>query len=167
MFKLVPMEDLDRVVEIREALRPVMQAANSVQWTGVYPGKEDFKKDIENGWLIGYYEDGKLLGYLAMVDEKEQPFTEGMWNDKDYVVLHRVATDPKMLGKGISTKLLKYAMDLSMDKGYEACWIDTHDFNGPMKRSIEKAGFKYDGIFYKNGTDKLAERFRYLYTTKK
>lgn len=167
MFKIIPLEDLDRVVEIREALRPVMKTSAPVQWTGEYPGRSDFETDIKNNWLIGYYEDGKLLGYLAMVNQKEEPFTEGMWNDKDYVVLHRVATDPKELGKSIATKLLKYAMKLSMEQGYEACWIDTHDYNIPMKKAIEKAGFKFDGIFYKNGTDKLAERFRYLYTDKK
>ncbi len=163
-FRLVRISEIDEVVRIRETQR---QRMTWPQWDGTYPSHDDFEKDILREHLHGYYIDGKLIGYAAIVPHKEKPFDMQMWNNKNYLTLHRVCVDPSYKNMGIGRKLAEYAASMVETLEWEACWSDTHAKNIGMHMSLLKAGYIKRDSFHWDSDDLNSKRTAYVYINRK
>ena len=71
----------------------------------------------------------------------------GQWlTDRPYAVIHRIAVDDKLKGRGIAGWILEQAEYLCRQRGVESLKIDTHQDNTSMRRLLEKQNYHYCGV---------------------
>lgn len=147
--------ELDQVMAIYEYARGFMaEHGNPTQWGTTEPPRELVEQDIENGKSYVCVENGKIAAvfyYAKEADETYANIYEGSWpNDKEYGVVHRIA----------SAGIVKGAGSFCLNWAYEQCKnlrIDTHRNNVVMQNLLKKNGFAYCGIIYiKDGTERFA-----------
>ena len=147
--------DLNTVMEIYRLAREFMIAAgNPTQWWEGYPPRELIVNDIKEGNSYVVEENGEILAvfyYKTGIDPTYINIENGDWlNDAPYGVIHRIAVRSK--GRGVASFVF--------DTVYGWCKnirIDTHENNEPMKRALEKNGFKCCGVIrIANGDARIA-----------
>lgn len=142
LIKLVTINELDRMDEIKKSAVSFMQSLKIDQWDENYPTRMHFHDDIMNKVLYGYYDDGILLGAVVLMDENDPPYEElSNWTDDVSFVIHRLIVDPNAQGRGIGKKLVNYAHELAREKGYKSMKVDTHLENYVMRNLLEKNGY--------------------------
>ena len=149
------MAELDAVMRIyREAREFMVSTGNPTQWWEGYPPEELVREDIERGESYVVEEDGALLAvflYREGIDPTYVQIEDGAWlDDAPYAVIHRMAVAAR--GRGVA----RFVFDTCLS------WcgnlrIDTHEDNTPMRRALEKSGFRYCGIIHIfNGDARIA-----------
>jgi len=149
------MSELDDVMEIYAYARRFMaEHGNPNQWGSTKPPREQIIKDIENGKSYVCVE-GETLAAVFFFDIAPDPtytiIYDGEWpNDKEYGVVHRIASAGKIKGAG----------SFCIEWAFEQCGnlrIDTHEDNKVMQNMLKKHGFKYCGIIHLvDGAERLA-----------
>jgi len=147
--------DLVRIGEIYEnAKRFMRENGNANQWNGGTPNIDTAREDMESG--VGYVveEDGRILATFMFAlgdDPTYARIYDGEWlSDVPYGVIHRIAVEHQ--GCGMIDFCINYCNSICNNLR-----IDTHRDNAPMRRALEKRGFKYCGIIHlANGDERLA-----------
>lgn len=149
MIRKATINDIDQVLQIYKEAQEFIKSYNSPQWQDGYPNEESFHQDVKDGTIYVNEIDKTIVGVATFLDyEPTYEVIDGKWlNDEDYVVIHRIATTTKELGKGHAKAFIDY---LENDKTVKNIKIDTHELNEPMKRFLIKNGFVYCGIIYLN-----------------
>ena len=150
MFEIVKakMADLDRILEIYERARQFMREnGNPNQWRNVHPPKESIIENIEEQKLYVLKEDGIIHG-VFFFDNGPDPtydYIEGEWlNDKEYCVIHRIASSGKT--GGVLRRCVEYCLQFT-----DNIKIDTHADNKIMQKALEKLCFIHCGTIYVPG----------------
>ena len=150
-------EHLSEITKIYASARAFMRkTGNTEQWQGGYPTEDIILNDINAQKLYLCVENGKTLAVFYFACEDDPTYAkiyDGEWlNAEKYGVVHRIAISDEARGKGVAAFCFDFA--LSQIGNIK---IDTHRTNIPMRRALEKYGFKYCGIIYlKNGDERLA-----------
>ena len=132
------------------------------QWQDGYPNEEAFEQDIANDVSYVYTEDGKIIGTLALIFDKEPTYEtiyDGAWKTEQipYATIHRIAVADKKKGKGVAGQMLLEAERICRARKVHSIRIDTHEDNHSMQEWIIKSGFDYCGwIFLASGAKRLA-----------
>lgn len=153
--------DLVEIMEIINAAKERMKAAEIDQWQGGYPNEEVILGDIEGGNSYLFYEEDEPAAVFALFFGEDPIYNvieEGEWlTDSPYSFIHRIAVANDKVGEGIMGRAIKRAGILSLEKGYGSIRIDTHPENRSMQRALTKSGFSYCGFIYlENGDLRLA-----------
>ncbi|MFA7745675.1 GNAT family N-acetyltransferase [Salinicoccus roseus] len=140
-------EDLERVVEIKEKVLPLMIGAGNTQWSEEYPDMDRFRKDVEAGSLYVYEEDGILDGFVVVDNDHPEPYDEIEWEVAcaESRAMHRMAVDPSRQGRGIARKMMKEVEDRLEAEGTRAIHTDTSLENERMQKQFEKNGYIFRG----------------------
>ncbi|MBR1954969.1 MAG: ribosomal protein S18-alanine N-acetyltransferase [Clostridia bacterium] len=88
----------------------------------------------EYSYLIGYYQDDKLVGYTcvrAMYEEAQ---------------VCNVAVLPEYRRQGIAKQLIEAMLRLSAEKGCQVCELEVNTENTPAVELYKKCGFEVAGI---------------------
>ena len=88
----------------------------------------------EYSYLIGYYQDDKLVGYTcvrAMYEEAQ---------------VCNVAVLPEYRRQGIAKQLIEEMLRLSAEKGCQVCEVEVNTENTPAVELYKKCGFEVAGI---------------------
>ena len=88
----------------------------------------------EFSYLIGYYQDDKLVGYTcvrAMYEEAQ---------------VCNVAVLPEYRRQGIAKQLIEEMLRLSAEKGCQICELEVNTENTPAVELYKKCGFEVAGI---------------------
>ena len=88
----------------------------------------------EYSYLIGYYQDDKLVGYTcvrAMYEEAQ---------------VCNVAVLPEYRRQGIAKQLIEEMLRLSAEKGCQDCELEVNTENTPAVELYKKCGFEVAGI---------------------
>ena len=88
----------------------------------------------EYSYLIGYYQDDKLVGYTcvrAMYEEAQ---------------VCNVAVLPEYRRQGIAKQLIEEMLRLSTEKGCQVCELEVNTENTPAVELYKKCGFEVAGI---------------------
>lgn len=145
-------KDLDRIMEIISLTRLYFKNEGIPQWQGPYPERERIEEDMRRGESYVCERDGVVVGVSAIIPGIEPDYMsiyEGEWrNSREYVCMHRVAVHPDAKGSGVAAMLVDKACEIARDNGVLDLKCDTHEINRPMRRMLEKNGFKYCGIIY-------------------
>ena len=150
-------KDLNIILKILEHARNYMKENNNPnQWGDNHPAVEIIEEDIKNS--IGYVcldEENNIVGYFCFyvgIEEDYNEIYEGNWlNDKEYAVIHRIATISNK--KGVGGFCMRYCFDK-----YKNIKIDTSKDNIPMQKLLEREGYTKCGIIYikRNGGERIA-----------
>lgn len=161
MIRLAKHEDMDKILLIKDEAVKLLADNDIDQWQDGYPNEEVFLNDIRNSDLY-LYDDGDILGFMALVKEKDPNFDtlEGGWISDSYLTIHRIAVGEKARNKGVANKLFEFAKNTAKENSVEAIRIDTHKKNTMMQNLIKKNNFSYRGWINKGKpTERLAYEF--------
>ena len=151
--------DLPRIEALIAQAKLFLKKQGVDQWQDGYPDAGDLARDVNSG--IGYVckEDGRILAYTA-IDFRGEPAyrsLQGHWlNEAAYVVIHRMAVDNTVKGKGLAQKVFRMVETMALKKGVENVRVDTDEANHSMRHIIEKAGYTYCGHITFANSDKIA-----------
>lgn len=148
--------DVTAAAEIYENARKFMkESGNPTQWSGDYPNATDVLTGIESETSYVCEDNGEVVATFYYKKDADDPTYHKVYNgewesNEPYSVIHRIAV--KYHGRGI--------IDFCFNECFKAqqnIKIDTHRDNIPMKRVLERNGFKYCGIIHlANGEERLA-----------
>ncbi len=145
-IRLATLADIDAANEIYASARDFMRkAGNPYQWGTSYPGREDIVDGINDGTSYVCESDGETVATFYFKIGPDPTYNEifdGEWqNDEPYAAIHRIAV--KYHGRGI------------VDFCFAECFrrfpnlkIDTHEYNIPMQKCLERCGFVHCGTIY-------------------
>lgn len=149
--------DLDAVMDIYEKARITMGVLGIDQWQNGYPAREDVEGDILHGEGYVLVFENKIVGAFMLTKTPEEAYEkiDGAWlNDEPYAAVHRIAVSPEhratfsgpIRSVSASTFIMDYAKKFAADNGLAGgIRIDTHKDNVPMRRMLEKNGFRHCG----------------------
>lgn len=147
--------ELDAVLNIYENARKFMaDHGNPTQWGNTEPTEKQVIEDIESGNSYVCVENEEIIATFYFFNGPDKIYDkiyEGQWlNEKEYGVVHRIATTGKVRGTG------SYCINWAVNKCGNLK-IDTHEDNIVMQNMLKKNGFLYCGIIYiEDGSKRLA-----------
>ena len=153
--------------DIKDIMKIIKQAQvyfkeNGIdQWQNNYPNEEVILRDIQNECSYVLLKDNNIIGTTVISFKKDTNYDkifEGHWlSNGDYAVIHRIAIDNNYKGLGISHKIIEYAKELTLERGFKSIKVDTHEDNISMKSLLKSNEFKYCGIIYlEDGSKRVA-----------
>lgn len=154
-------EDIQKIMSIIKKAQKWLKEQGIDQWQNNYPNPEIIEKDIENEESYVLVDDKEIVGTTVLSFAGEDTYDiiyKGEWViDKDYAVIHRIAVDMSLRGKGLASIMLEQMEDVCRCKGVKSIKVDTHQQNKSMQRFLLKNGFVHRGIIYlKDGNERLA-----------
>lgn len=155
-IRLADNKDIIRVVEITNACANHMINQNIFQWDENYPNQDAFKEDVQRDYLYVIEKKNHILGCLCISDKIDDVYKNVKWltlNDKN-IYLHRLAIHPDHQGKGLALKLMSYAEEFTIKKGYKSIRLDTFSGNPKNNKFYTLQGYtKLEKIFYRDQSD--------------
>ena len=149
-------EDIDAVMDVYDAARAFMRrSGNLTQWVGGYPSRGTVADDIRRGnGYVGEGADGSVVMAFAFIPGDDPTYAvieDGRWlNDMPYGTIHRLGSDGSCRG------VLKACVDFCRAR-VRNLRVDTHADNAPMRRGLDRLGFRRCGIIYcDDGTPRIA-----------
>ncbi|MDO5718648.1 MAG: GNAT family N-acetyltransferase [Tissierellia bacterium] len=175
MIKLAEKGNLDRIVKIIEDGKEALRDMGINQWQDGYPDRDVLAADIDNQELYIYLEDGEIISVMTLLTDYDNAYDTlvgGEWKGKTYIAVHRLSVAREHKGKGISKKMISYAIEKASEMGLDSIRIDTHMENTVVKNISDSFGFEYKGVieFDEGGKgiayEKMLERKFGVYTKK-
>lgn len=144
-------QDVPAVMEIIRLAKEDIRASGSDQWQNGKPNAQMIHADVDAG--KGYVlvnGQGQILGtaFISCEDEPTYHILHGgAWRSQEpYTVVHRIAVDRSVRGKGLAWELILYAIHCSQEQNIHWLRIDTHPVNIPMQHFLARHGFSQRGI---------------------
>ena len=115
----------------------------------VYPGEQSVRKMAEAGAQYVCERGDAILGAFSLDADPQGTFRKGQWSRElahgSYMVLHALAVDPEMRGRGLASEIIRFCADRARSEGCKALRVDVVPTNAPARRLFEKNGFTYAG----------------------
>ena len=147
MLRTATMQDLPRIMEIVQATVAEMHAYGNYQWDEVYPTERDFAADIAQGDLFVSITDGQLCGLICINQTEPAVYADADWSLKEpALVLHRMAVDPDLRGRGTGSELLRQAETLAHRLGLRYLKQGYHFCGEIQFRKMERSFYCYEKV---------------------
>lgn len=138
MFRTAKEADLPKIMMIVQQIVIDMSTTNNRQWDETYPLREHFLQDIQTDSLYVLEEDDQLKGFISINQDFAPEYHELDWEAEEFLVIHRVAVNPKSRQEGVATRLMQFAEQLSKERGMNFLISDTSELNTEMNRLFNK-----------------------------
>ena len=151
--------DVPSLMAVFDEARKTIKALGIDQWQNGYPSADVIFDDIEKSQSYCVEIDGEICATFAIIRFGEPTYDSiygGKWltcDEKGYLAIHRVAISVKYRGRGISTAIIDFAIDLARELDKKSLRIDTHQGNIVMRKMLEKHDFSYCGLIYLENRD--------------
>jgi predicted GNAT superfamily acetyltransferase len=148
IFRKAIESEVEEIWEILQYAIERRKQDGSTQWQDGYPNPDAIRHDIAQGWAYVIADVEGILAYGAVIFEKDPAYAtiKGKWlTERDYVVVHRVASASRAKGMGIATQFFQYIETLAKSKNINSIKVDTNFDNMAMLRILEKLGYQYCG----------------------
>lgn len=146
MLRLATMQDLTRIMAIVQATVMEMHAYGNYQWDEVYPTEQDFASDITQGDLFVSEAEGQICGLICINQTEPAVYADAGWTlAEKALVLHRMAVDPALHGRGTGSELLQQAETLALSLGLRYLKTDTYALNEKAQQLFLKHGYHFCG----------------------
>lgn len=144
--RLATSNDIPVLLSLIRRVVPLMRASGNFQWDDQYPNAAVFENDIANGNLWVAELDGQLVGVAAITTDQEPEYAQVGWDlNETAIVVHRLAVDPAVRGRGIAAQLMAQAEDVARQCGIGVLRIDTNTQNEATQRLFPKLGYVFAG----------------------
>lgn len=153
--------DIDRIMDLFAQAREYMRVNGIPQWQDGYPDYDTVFGDIDDG-ICYVVVDGGVTVSTFVCDFSGEPSYNVIFNgewivDGEYAALHRIAVDNGCKGKGVGGFIIDFIRNRCIENGVDSVRGDTHELNCPMRRMLEKNGFRYCGVIrLANGEARVA-----------
>jgi ribosomal protein S18 acetylase RimI-like enzyme len=138
--------DIPALLQLIRRVVPLMQATGNFQWDDHYPNAAVFEKDIALNQLWIAEVDRKPVGVAAITTDQEPEYAQVGWDlSETAIVVHRLAVDPAVRGRGIAALLLAQADEVARQRGIDVLRIDTNTQNEATQRLFPKVGYAFAG----------------------
>ena len=115
----------------------------------VYPSEKWASDMTATGAQYICMDNGKLVAAFVLNADPQGNYQKGRWSrdlpDGAYMILHALAITPKLHGRGIGAKIVRFCAEKAKAEGYKALRVDIVPGNLPARRLYEKSGFRYAG----------------------
>lgn len=151
MIRLATLEDLPRILAIKEAATNHLHHIGINQWNAYYPNQAVFTADIQRQELYVIEEDHLVIGAACINQRHDEAYRTLSWklSTDDAFCIHRLAVDPAHHGKGLGSRLMRYAEDLAREAHVNTLRVDTFSENFITQKLFDKFGYHYVGdVFY-------------------
>ncbi|KAA9346713.1 GNAT family N-acetyltransferase [Larkinella humicola] len=144
--RLATSNDIPALLQLIRRVVPLMQASGNFQWDDQYPNAAVFENDIALNQLWIAERDGKPVGVAAITTDQEPEYAQVGWDlSETALVVHRLAVDPAVRGRGIAALLLAQADEVARQRSIDVLRIDTNTQNEATQRLFPKAGYVFAG----------------------
>lgn len=138
-----------------------MQKNGIDQWDELYPNSAVLAADISAGDLWVGEEEGSLLCTFAVNTDCEEEYEACSWQypEEPYVVVHRLAVNPKFHRKGVARLAMEFVENSAKEKGIRTIRLDTFCGNIAGAALYESLGFKILGYaHWRKGKFQIMEK---------
>ena len=140
------MNDLKRIMEIKDDAVAFMNSQGNDQWNDHYPTEATFVDFINRGYLHLLEEEGQIVGMIGLVDHQDEEYKPMPWSAQGQdLVVHRLALAKEAYGKGYAKFLLNYAIEVAKKRNVAIIKLDTYCKNKVAQKLFLDTGFVYVG----------------------
>lgn len=139
--------DVEEIYRMVHAAIDAMEKEHIFQWDDLYPTKEDFQEDADEGQLyVGLLEDQIAVVY-TLNQKFDQAYENGKWKSKDepFYIVHRLCVNPAFQHKGIATSTLLHIEKQLRNMGVHAIRLDVFSNNPFALRLYHALGYSEVG----------------------
>ena len=147
---------------LTKAKKYMGEVLHLTQWQGDYPSEADFAEDIalSRAYVLCDADDIPIAAamvhteneaaYDAMTDGNGE--FSGVWQypSDNAATVHRFVVSQDLSGHGVGATFMREIFSFLIKSGVRSVRIDTHRANKPMRRMLEKCGFRPVGIVLVN-----------------
>ena len=112
---------------------------------GVHPSDELLFGSVERGEMLLGLLGGRIVAGMVLNHEVGQGYDEARWlvsaPCEQVTVLHVLAVDPDLRGRGLAGQMVDYAIEYCQDRDQRSLRLDVMEGNGGAERVYERAGF--------------------------
>ena len=146
MIRNAEMSDMMGIMEVVKETIQEMSLNNNYQWDENYPLIEDFTKDIEARTLYVLEEEGIIIGFICINRSEPLEYKDLKWGlEEEAFIIHRMAVRKSFRWKGIGSKLIKFADNISEENKVRHIKTDTYSLNIKAQNLLEKCGYIFKG----------------------
>jgi GNAT superfamily N-acetyltransferase len=155
MTRNAEMSDVMGIMEVVKETIQEMSLNNNYQWDENYPLATDFEKDIKEGTLYVFEKAGVIAGFVCINKEEPIEYNDLKWGLKEEAfIIHRLAVRKIYRSEGIGAKLIKFANDISKEKGIRYIKTDTYSLNIKFQGLLKKCNYTFIGEIRFPGKEK-------------
>ena len=153
-------KDIIQAAQVLEEVKAYMLNIGIDQWDQEYPNRIVLTQDIDREEAFIYEEQGELLAYMALNEKCDQEYAELNWKTATpFVVIHRLYVKPSAQGKGISSKMIKYAEQFALENKYQSIRFDAFSLNETANAVHIKKGYaSVVTVLYRKGVFNCYEK---------
>jgi len=152
VIRKASINDIQRIAEIYENIIAADEKGERrVGWiSGIYPSEQSALEAFHNDSLF-VSEDGNQIVAAAKIDQNQADvYAEANWQhdapDSEVMVLHTLAVDPNMSGRGYGKGFVKFYEDYAAANGCKYLRMDTNATNSSARSLYKKLGYAEVGI---------------------
>lgn len=149
MLKMIAatMDDLNRIEELYKKCTLNLIKKGLFQWDNNYPNINTYINAINDKTQYIFEDDNELIGSAILNEYQSEDWSLVNWNYNDgkILVLHALAINPSIQGKGYGQKVLKHCESYGLEKGYMFMRLDVFSENQVAIRLYEKNEYKKAG----------------------
>lgn len=140
-------DELDKLCSITTSATEQMNRQGILQWDDLYPSREILLSDIERQEMHVVCIEDTIAGLIVINNEQPPEYSAIPWKySGSALVIHRLAIDPLHQGRGLATKLIKYAEEYAVIGKYDCIRLDTFTNNPTSNALYKKLGYIETGI---------------------
>jgi len=153
-------KDIIQAAQVLEEVKAYMLNIGIDQWDQECPNRIVLTQDIYREEAFIYEEQGELLAYMALNEKCDQEYAELNWKTATpFVVIHRLYVKPSAQGKGISSKMIKYAEQFALENKYQSIRFDAFSLNETANAVYIKKGYASVGtVLFRKGVFNCYEK---------
>ncbi|MCT2409137.1 GNAT family N-acetyltransferase [Chryseobacterium antibioticum] len=160
MIRKATQRDIIQASEVLEEVKMHMLSEGIDQWDQEYPNKIVLMQDVEKEEAFIYEEQNELLAYMALNEKCDEEYNDLNWKTAvPFVVIHRLYVKPTAQGKGISSKMIRYAEKYALDSQYRSIRFDAFSLNETANMVYLKKGYELVGtVSFRKGVFNCYEK---------
>ena len=161
-YRKATSNDMEEICSLIHAAIEVMERSHIFQWDHLYPAREDFQEDIDEGQLYVGSVDERIAVVYTLNQQCDPEYENGKWKYKDapYSVIHRLCVNPAFQNKGIAKSTLLYIEKQAAEMGAHAIRLDVFSENPYALRLYRSFGYAEVGhVHWRKGRFLLMEKY--------
>ncbi|WP_160140101.1 GNAT family N-acetyltransferase [Chryseobacterium sp. c4a] len=146
MIRKAVYDDIIQAVQALEEVKKHMLDEGIDQWDQEYPNIKVLTQDIEKGEGFVFIEEGEVLAYMALNELCDEEYNDLIWKTQTpFIVIHRLYVKPTAQGKGISSKMIRFAEEFAIQNQYQSIRFDAFSLNDTANAVYLKKGYDLVG----------------------
>lgn len=129
--------DLKEICRMVRTAVDAMEKNHIFQWDDLYPTKEDFQKDIDEGQLYVGIMNIQIVVVYTLNQKYDKEYENGKWKyeDEPFCIVHRLCVHPAFQNRGIAKSTLLHIEKQLTEMGIHVIRLDVFS-NNPFALSL-------------------------------